>query len=373
MNKAVIGGGFGDEAKGVVTDFLCSRSINPLVVRYSGGHQAGHTVVVDGVRHVFSSFGSGTLRGDSTYLSRFCTISPIAIKHEYQELVEKRIKPKLFIDMNCPVITPYDKYYNMKRDSRLQHGTCGVGFGSTIEREESNYHFTASDLEYSSVTQIKLKMIQNYYGADATQNIGVRMEQFHDAVKFLLSCTDIEIVDESILEAREFPNIIFEGSQGLLLDKDIGFFPHVTRSNTGTRNILELCEKEPQCYIVTRAYQTRHGNGDMTNDNIPHNIKVNPLETNVTNDFQGNFRRSLLDLDLLRYAIEKDGNIIEPILMITCLDHVQNEYRFTNNGIIVNCDSEYDFVKKIANILNCKQVYINDSEESKTFKYRMIK
>jgi len=93
-------------------------------------------------------------------------------------------------------------------------------------------------------------------------------------------------------------------------------------------------------YLVTRAYQTRHGNGIMTNENIPHNILIDTNETNITNEYQGIFKRSLLDLDLLLYAIDKDDyirNAVNKTLVITCLDHIENEYRFTLDGNIVYC------------------------------------
>lgn len=105
-NKAVIGLGFGDEGKGLFTDYLCSQSANPLVVRFSGGQQAGHTVVRDGIRHVFSNFCAGALQGAPSYFSKFCTIDPIGIVNELTVLLDKGVEPLLFIDTNCPVTTP---------------------------------------------------------------------------------------------------------------------------------------------------------------------------------------------------------------------------------------------------------------------------
>jgi len=83
----VVGLGYGDEGKGLTTDFLCGQSKFPLVIRFNGGHQAGHTVVTkDGVRHVFSSFGAGTLRNAPTYWSRYCTFSPAYLLYELESL-----------------------------------------------------------------------------------------------------------------------------------------------------------------------------------------------------------------------------------------------------------------------------------------------
>jgi adenylosuccinate synthase len=159
-----------------------------------------------------------------------------------------------------------------------------------------------------------------------------------------------------------YGNIIYEGSQGILLDKNIGFFPHVTRSNTSSYNLP--IDVRTEFYLVTRAYQTRHGNGPMTNENLPHNIKINEDETNVTNKYQGEFRRTLLDLDLLQYGMSRDKNISNTFnrsLVITCLDHIEDEYRFTYKGKIINCNDEFDFVGKIADILDISNVITSHS------------
>ena len=159
-NKAVIGLGFGDEGKRIFTDYLCSQSINPLVVRFSGGQQAGHTVVMNGTRHVFSNFGAGTLRGAPSYFSRFCTIDPVGIVNELSVLLDKGLNPLLFIDAKCPVTTPYDVKYNQHNN---KHGSCGVGVGDTINREENYYSLTFADLFYPWVLKTKLELIKAFY------------------------------------------------------------------------------------------------------------------------------------------------------------------------------------------------------------------
>ena len=360
--QAVVGLGFGDEGKGLTTDFLCSQSKNPLVIRFSGGQQAGHTVVLNGVRHVFSNFGSGSLRGVPTYWSKFCTVDPIGLMNEFNILKEKEINPILHIDKLCPVTTPYDTYFNQMAEKLQQHGSCGVGFGSTINREEHFYSLQFIDLFSPWILETKLESIKQFYNFDKKLNLD----------RFIQCIEQIKNLSSNILPVYDFyptsyyDNYIFEGSQGLLLDQNIGFFPHVTRSNTGSKNILTMTEK-PELFLITRAYQTRHGNGPMTNENIPNNILINPLETNITNEYQGVFRRSLLDLDLLKYGINKDDyirNCPNKNLVITCLDHVLDEHRFTYQGKIVNSLSGQEFVEKISNILGIKNVYTSYSDES---------
>ncbi|MGR8935054.1 MAG: adenylosuccinate synthetase [Gammaproteobacteria bacterium] len=358
--RAVIGFGFGDEGKGLFTDYLCAHSEAPLVIRFSGGQQAGHTVASSGIRHVFSNFGAGTLRNAPSYFAPFCTIDPIAIVNELTVLLHKGVKPQLYIDVDCPVTTPYDVLYNRMNN---HHGSCGVGVGATLLREERFYSLTYGDLFYPWVLGTKLELIAGYY-----PNLrGVALSRFMECCDIITHCEYIH--KASHIPSGPFSDYIFEGSQGLLLDARYGFFPHVTRGNTGSQNILKLLGgKTFSCYLVTRAYQTRHGLGPMSNENLPHNISENPEETNQSNDFQGPFRRTLLDVSLLEYALQKDAyiaNCADKHLVITCLDHIKNEYRFTYRGELVYCRNEDEFVEQISGLLNIRHIYLSASCESR--------
>ena len=357
MHQAVIGLQFGDEGKGRVVDYLCHRFHSPLVVRFSGGHQAAHQVVLaDGTSHVFSNFGSGTLRGVPTYWSEYCTVDPVGLLNELDILKGKGVEPVLFIAEQCPITTPFDKAYNIKSDRQNEHGSCGVGFGQTFQREKNRYSLLFGDLFNPTVFRIKINLIDNYY-CD-TRLFADIYDRFVENALLLSRLENIK----KVLGVPGVGGIIFEGSQGLLLDQDIGFFPHVSRTNCGTKNILEMGFK-PKINLVTRAYQTRHGNGPMTNEHIPHNIKVNPYEQNTSDGFQGKFRITLLDLDLLKYAINKDNYIrlSKKTLFITCLDLIENEYRFTINGEIKNCISETEFINEIKNFLEIDEVFLSRS------------
>jgi len=374
---AVIGLLYGDEGKGLTVDYLCSQNPNSLVIRYSGGPQAGHTVCYNGMRHVFASFGSGTFRKAPTYISKYCVIDPIAILNEYTILLKKDLSPVLYIDIRCPVITPYDSFHSGTDKQFKENGTCGVGIGSTYQREQDFYSLTFLDLFYPSVLKIKLENIRKYY----------KGRKDFDLTLFLKGCSFLTDTLNSayfIKRAYGIPNIkcstyIFEGSQGLLLDQNIGFFPHVTRGNTGSKNIIELCGTEDiEFYLVTRAYQTRHGNGPMTNENISHNIQINPDETNRNHPHQGDFRRSLLDLNLIHYGISKDSVIChakKKTLVITCLDHIKNSkvlfedmYRFVAADSVCRSYNENEFIGKISKILDIPDVLASSSDESKNMK-----
>ncbi len=359
-SKAVIGLGFGDEGKGLTTNFLCLQNPNALVVRYSGGQQAGHTVVLDGKRHVFSNFGSGTLNGNPTYWSQYCTVDPFGLYNEMQILMKLGVQPIIYIDGKCPITTPIDKKLNQLQDSKTGNGTCGVGVGATLAREEQFYSLLFEDLFYPSIVDIKLNLFRKYSIVDDEQ-----INVFLHCVRYIISNPNIQIT-YGIPKNKE---LIFEGSQGLLLDQHYGFFPHVTRSNTGSTNILEM-GFIPNFWCITRAYQTRHGNGPMTNQDIKHNFNLNPLETNVFNKFQGEFKVSLLDVSLLEYGIMKDAMISRhrDNLVITCLDQVQDDFRLTYKGEVFTFHSEELFVTAINDILQFRSVYVSSSDQSHNLK-----
>lgn len=373
--KAVIGLGFGDEGKGLVTDYLNGS----LVIRYSGGQQAGHNVVLeDGTSHIFSNFGSGTMKGVPTYWSKFCTVDPVGMMNELKILIEKGFKPVLYIDGDSPITTPYDKYHNSNNFDDLTHGTCGVGVGSTFNREENFHHLTFSDIFNSWVLDTKMESIKDFYNVITDYKINTIVGLPEQVEDFFVSCNEMLMYENfelvyGIPEGFDEDGYVFEGSQGLLLDQHFGFFPHVTRSNTGTKNILEIIKDntdsyDVDLYLVTRAYQTRHGNGPMTNDGIDFDIN-NTTETNVDNKYQGEFRKSILDVSLLEYGMNKDEYIRNSSknLVITCLDHI-DEYVFTYDELTVLCKDEDEFIGRVSDLLNVENVYISKSNVSENIK-----
>lgn len=372
MVDIVIGLGFGDEGKGLVTDYLCrteTRGENnaPTVVRFSGGHQAGHTVCVGDLRHVFSNFGSGTLRGARTYFKSSCVIDPIGIMNEYRILREKGAKPVLHIDPGCAICTPYDKYANEQNEEMKEHGTCGLGVYTTIRREKAGYHLLVGDMEFESVFKMKLAMIRTWY---EQQSIAVDMSVFNEAIEFIMDCHDIHITSAFELSSC---HMIYEGSQGIMLDERYGFFPHVTATPLLLKDEVNEVEN---LYMVTRAYCTRHGNGPM-----PHNdnqgIIVPDTETNQENKYQGKLRTCILDMDMLRYAkskVQRKEPWRNSILVITCLDHLHpftdehgkehTGWRLVDEGEVKEFSSEKEFVEYIADKLWNSRVLLSHSPYS---------
>lgn len=325
----VAGLGFGDEGKGLFTSYLCAKTKNPLVVRFNGGHQAGHTVVYEGKRHVFSGFGAGTLQGVPTYWSYFCTFYPISFLNEWSLLDN----PLIYVNGLCPVTTPFDIDHNRKTEKVKRHGSVGVGFGSTIQRQENYYKLFVQDLFFEPVMIAKLKSIASYYNAEDVEE---KIESFIECVNKVKKI--IKLSDDSIMEKYD---PIFEGAQGVLLDMDFGFFPNVTRSNTTSKNTLQLYPSK-EIYYITRSYLTRHGNGFMPNEKKLDLIN-NENETNRSHDYQGEFRTAELDISLLNYALKCDDNFSKGLsknLVITCID----QYPIDIDDLLDKIDTKFDKV-----------------------------
>ncbi|THV56637.1 adenylosuccinate synthetase [Chryseobacterium candidae] len=333
MKKAqiVIGLGFGDEGKGITTDFLASQNPEAVVIRFSGGQQAAHTVMIDERKHVHSSFASGALRGLPSYFTEHCTIHPVFLLNEREELKAKNGNIELHIHPLAKVTTPFDVWQNRTNAHNLEHGTCGKGVGATMKRNESPYKLFAIDLiAPRQMLMEKLKGIAYYYGFADEKEVAELLHPFLEAVDSI----DWKINDYTWLTS--FDHLIFEGSQGILLDMDHGVFPNVTYAHTTSKNACEICKllkiEDIEMYYVTRSYATRHGNGWMINEK-EMNLRNNEEETCTFNEFQKELRTGEIDYRLLNYALKLDGAYVFPVkknLVITCLDQVDEQFKLEN-------------------------------------------
>ena len=187
----VIGAAYGDEGKGQTVYNLATP--DSVVVRFNGGAQAGHTAEHEGVRHVHSHFGSGTMKGCATYLSRFFVCHPVMFKDEWEELAGKMDEPpKVFVSPDSFVTTPYDAILNVLGECHRgndRHGSCGVGFGETIERYDGvhgagTYKLTVGDLkDPDKVREVMTKIRDNWIGF-RLQELRIADEHFMEGGKF---------------------------------------------------------------------------------------------------------------------------------------------------------------------------------------------
>lgn len=335
--QIVVGLGFGDEGKGLTTDYLCSQNKNSLVVRFSGGQQCGHNVCIGEINHVHSNFGSGTLRRMPSFFSEHCTFYPVTMFNEFLVLQNKNVLPKLYLHPLAKLTTPFDVIVNRIKERKNNHGSCGLGIGTTMKRDESGYKLSTIDLTNINLLKIKLNEIKKYYekqieisGKDKDW-LDEELENFFTFIPHL----PFQIADYSLLQTYE--NIIFEGSQGIMLDQNHGIFPHVTFANTTSKNAIEICQKigieNVEIFYVTRCYLTRHGIGWIPNENKPHLINTE-AEINVFNEHQKDFRIAEIDYNLLNFALDVDriySGEIEKSLVVTCLDQRENfQFNYTN-------------------------------------------
>ena len=351
---AVIGAGYGDEGKGLMTDYFSSQYDDAVVIRSNGGAQAGHTVVTpEGQRHVFSHFGSGTFNGSPTFLSRHFVVNPMLFVKEHKAFIKEfGIIPKIYIDLGCLVTTPFDMLLNQTHEAMRGddvHGSCGVGFGETIERALVYDSLFMTDVDYlldkrnhkddfpDFLRQIRDKYVPTRIDLNEVSdefikilNSDVLIDDYIEACKYLLKHTSFRQID-----TFEKNTLIFEAAQGLLLDMDYGYFPHVTRSNCGMKNISNLLndiwihgEHDVTVNYVRRAYTTRHGagplDGELNFSNIKHNIVD---DTNITNEFQGTLRFAHADFNLFESITDKDFLNYAPrgskkTTTMTCIDQL---------------------------------------------------
>lgn len=325
----VIGANYGDEGKGLVTNALTTGK-DTVVVLTNGGAQRGHTVVQDGIRHVFHHFGSGHLKGATTYCAESFIINPIIFLEEVQALKLERMQKRraelfskekgLFIypliSDRCRVTTIYDMLANRIRCILSgKNDSTGYGIWETIQRYEADSTFYRFGDFYRTGDYLnELKKIRDYYinkfkdlnTPDASSelkeclNLLVNdnlkfnfINDFRSFNKFVLYCPDYTII-------TKYKNIIFEQGQGLAInrtDKEFG-----TPSDTDSTLPIQVLQKafgdkfsklKIDRYYITRSYLTRHGDGPFTEDK-EFAKKFND-KTNVHNEFQGSIKYAPMD------------------------------------------------------------------------------
>lgn len=365
MNYVVIGANYGDEGKGLLTDYLVRQSGAKLVARFNGGAQAGHTVTTDGQRHVFGHVGAGTFAGADTYLTSEFIVNPYLFAREMEMLDQKGFRPEILVRHTARVTTIYDMAINAAIElsrGNNRHGSCGLGINETVTRDlfarqngEPGWTLSAGDVKtgsYRRVTKV-LEKIHTEWVPLRLKQLGLEdmPETFHTTTGHILRNNDYEAHADRLMSAMQQMQlvyaveptsnpspVVFEGAQGLALDEELGEFPHVTRSITGLPQAIEGADvmgiKELQPVYATRAYLTRHGAGPLNNEGVTFTEQLLEDKTNVHNQWQGTFRYAPLDLRQLRHYIQADlqrsyriaddyGIVLrDAVIAITCMDQV---------------------------------------------------
>ena len=331
--KIVIGANYGDEGKGLMSRYFTKEFGGAVTVFHNGSAQRGHTVdYEDGTRHVFHNFAAGTKDGGTTYYADTFLVHPMDFCREAREL---GFVPKVSCSPNCLVVTPFDMLADHIIEDHIaalkgtrEYGSCGYGTWSATDRakERPDLAFSLSDIilsDYGRTTEALREWVISRLGT-----FGVNLDRvpswkhffepndaaymrmcanFRDDLMFFLRSVELRSFDDIW---RENKSIIFEGAQGLLLDKDRDGIWNTT-SNTGLKNPYMLLSDKTDfhaevCY-VSRSYVTRHGDGPLDQEIRKEEIGEELFDkTNVFNQFQGNLRYAKLPKNAMGKEIESD-------------------------------------------------------------------
>ncbi len=367
----IIGTQWGDEGKGKIVDLVADK-VN-AVVRFQGGNNAGHTLVVNGKKHIFHLLPSGILHeGITCMIGNGVVVDPKVLIGEIDRLEQEGIAvtpDKLKISQHAHVIMPYHKALDMARESAKgsrKIGTTGRGIGPCYEDKASRNGIRIHDLLNEEILSNKLKnvieeknfMLENYYRTapvsfEETLNeyieYGKRLQPYVDNISIILE----ELIGEN-------KNILFEGAQGTFLDIDHGTYPFVTSSNTLAGNVC--CGsgigpgKIDRVLGVVKAYTTRVGGGPFPtelHDSLGDHIREAGGEYGSTT---GRPRRcGWLDINMIKKACRLnglDGIIITKLDVLTGLDELKLAVGYTVDGAeVVDVPSDLETFER------CRPVY----------------
>jgi adenylosuccinate synthase len=277
-NVVVVGTQWGDEGKGKLVDWLTEMAQG--VVRFQGGHNAGHTLVINGVKTALNLIPSGIMRpGVKCYIGNGVVLSAAHLLKEIEQLeaVGVEVRSRLRISEACPLILPVHAALDAARESLREKGgsekigTTGKGIGPAYEDKIARRALRVQDLKHPERFAAKLRdllalhnhVLTTYLGAEPIEFDAVYAESMRHAQLILPMMAD---VSREINDAHQAGlNLLFEGAQGTLLDVDHGTYPYVTSSNCVAGNAAAGAGVGPGLlhYIlgITKAYCTRVGGG----------------------------------------------------------------------------------------------------------------
>ncbi|MBV8380137.1 MAG: adenylosuccinate synthase [Paucibacter sp.] len=277
-NVVVVGTQWGDEGKGKVVDWMTDHAQG--VVRFQGGHNAGHTLVIKGVKTALQLIPSGIMRdGVPCYIGNGVVLDPTHLLGEIERLEKAgvEVRSRLFISENCPLILPFHVEVDKAREALRETsgsgkiGTTGKGIGPAYEDKVARRALRVQDLKHPERFAAKLKellALHNFAltgylkaGALEFQPIYDQAMKMAEAIKPMMADVGY-LIHKANLAGQ---NILFEGAQGTLLDIDHGTYPYVTSSNCVAGNAAAGAGVGPQMlhYMlgITKAYATRVGSG----------------------------------------------------------------------------------------------------------------
>jgi adenylosuccinate synthase len=321
-NVVVIGTQWGDEGKGKVVDWLTEHAQG--VVRFQGGHNAGHTLVIGDRKTVLRLIPSGILRPDvRVYIGNGVVLSPSALLQEIGELESAgiEVRRRLSISPACPLVLPHHVALDQAREASMGEtkiGTTGRGIGPAYEDKIARRALRVQDMFHPDRFAAKLLPLLEYHNFVLTQyhkREAVSFQETLDGVMALAPQMKPMIADVAALiqDARHRgDSLLFEGAQGALLDIDHGTYPYVTSSNCLAGAAAPGCGIGPQLldYVlgIVKAYTTRVGTGPFPTELTDATGATLAKRGNEFGSVTGRPRRcGWLDLPALRRSLQLNG------------------------------------------------------------------
>jgi adenylosuccinate synthase len=321
-NVVVVGTQWGDEGKGKIVDWLTDRAQG--VVRFQGGHNAGHTLVIGGRTTILHLIPSGILRaGVACYIGNGVVLSPQALIEEIDMLESAgiEVRSRLRVSEACPLILPYHVALDQAREAAKGDrmiGTTGRGIGPAYEDKVARRAIRVQDLLARERFAAKLGEVLDYHNFVLKHYFSAEIVDFHKTLDEAIAHAErirplVADVPRMLYEAnRAGHNLLFEGAQGTLLDVDHGTYPYVTSSNCLAGAASAGAGIAPQAlhYVlgITKAYTTRVGAGPFPtelDDDIGRHLAHRGNEIGATT---GRLRRvGWFDAAALKRSIQLNG------------------------------------------------------------------
>ena len=275
-NIVIIGTQWGDEGKGKIVDWLTEDA--DAVVRFQGGHNAGHTLVINGKKTVLHLLPSGILHsGVKCFIGNGVVVSPEALIKEIHDLELASgisVKEQLRISEACPLVLPYHVAMDQARETKKgteKIGTTGRGIGPAYEDKVARRAIRIQDLFNKNILADKLKENLDYYNFLLTNYFHVKHVDYNEVFEQTTAYAEeikplVSDVSRKLFNLRKTnKKVIFEGAQGTLLDVDLGTYPFVTSSNCTAGGAAVGSGISPKMidYVlgIVKAYATRVGSG----------------------------------------------------------------------------------------------------------------
>lgn len=366
----ILGAQWGDEGKGKIVDALTEKA--DIVARFQGGHNAGHTVVIDDETFILHLIPSGILHGNKIcIIGNGVVIDPAALLSEMDELKEKGIElnHNLHISKNAHLIMPYHMAIEREKEKSKGNkkiGTTGRGIGPAYVDKMARTGIRVVDLLYPEIFREKIEanlkdinfLLANLYHGE-TFTVDEIYKKYMEYAELLYDfIDDTDILINSYLD--EGKNVLFEGAQGTLLDIDHGTYPYVTSSSASAGGVCTGIGVSPlkidTILGVVKAYTTRVGGGPFPTeirDALGEEIRKRGGEYGATT---GRPRRcGWLDMVALKHSVRINGFtglIITKLDILDGLDRIKVCFGYEYNGKVYD-----EFPKELSILESCTPIY----------------